>query len=192
MKKILVVEDTKKNLNAAKDFFSTIKGIEVIYAIDCVEALIILESEKPCAVLTDMCMPLEMGSGDYDEDFGKLIKNFVMADKDEAHYLKTGMSISIEEYWKPLLEVFESGIESNMPHGLDIAERCQEAGIPFVFITSEHHHGKLLCGVHQYMMLKGWRHMIDELNKEEVSTWEKAYKHLKVICSQKGVELPEK
>lgn len=53
--KILVVEDTPKNLDTAKAFFSTITDHEFVYATNCVDAATLLDEVD--AVITDQSIP---------------------------------------------------------------------------------------------------------------------------------------
>lgn len=55
MKKILFIDDTKENLDAAKAFFSTIPGFEFVYATNRQEAEKHLE--EVYAVITDRSLP---------------------------------------------------------------------------------------------------------------------------------------
>ena len=55
MKKILIVEDTQANLDAAKAFFSTISDFEFVFAANRKEAEEFLSSVD--AVITDRSMP---------------------------------------------------------------------------------------------------------------------------------------
>lgn len=55
MKKILIVDDTQANLDAAKAFFSTISGYEFIYATNRKDAEVLLP--EAYAVITDRSLP---------------------------------------------------------------------------------------------------------------------------------------
>jgi hypothetical protein len=55
MKKILIVDDTQANLDAAKTFFSTIPGYKFVYAISRKDAEVLLTDAY--AVITDRSIP---------------------------------------------------------------------------------------------------------------------------------------
>ncbi len=57
MKKILIVEDTQANLEAAQSFFATIPGYEFLYAVNRKEAEALIQTAD--AVITDRNMPYE-------------------------------------------------------------------------------------------------------------------------------------
>jgi CheY-like chemotaxis protein len=190
MMKIMVVEDNEVNIATAKQFFETIDELEVVYARDYDESIQVYYSEKPCAVITDMCMPMVTGSGEYDRHFGEMIRDTVMNDHSAGSYIRYNLTCTVEEYWKPLIDAVQSGDESKLPYGIDVAMDCQERGVPFVFVTSEYHHGELLCGICEYQRIKGWPEMIDCVDKTEPSAWEKAYKKLKSEAASKEIELP--
>lgn len=57
MRKILIVEDTQANLDAAKAFFSTISGFEFVYATNRKEAE--EKIKEADAIITDRSMPFD-------------------------------------------------------------------------------------------------------------------------------------
>ena len=82
MKKILIVEDTQENMDAAKAFFSTIKDFEFVYATNRKEAEDLLESVD--AVITDRQIPYVSGENvnSYAEDLLSEMKEDLSDDFD--------------------------------------------------------------------------------------------------------------
>lgn len=71
MKKILVVDDTLENIEAAKEFFSSIPGFEFVYATNKEDAEVLLPDAY--ALITDGNFPYFEGDKEYSPDSGYLL-----------------------------------------------------------------------------------------------------------------------
>jgi hypothetical protein len=72
MKKVLIVEDTQENLDAAKAFFKTISGFEFVYATNKEDAVVALAEAD--ALITDRDMPYFDGAKvDYSPENGYML-----------------------------------------------------------------------------------------------------------------------
>lgn len=66
--KILVIEDNQKHLNDAKEFFSTIEGVEVVYAVDYRNSRVKEKLTEVQGVISDIFFPLQKGDSTWGQE----------------------------------------------------------------------------------------------------------------------------
>ncbi|MDO8469796.1 MAG: hypothetical protein Q7S84_02110 [bacterium] len=165
MKKILIVEDTKENLQAAKSFFSTVKGFEFMYATSRKEAQELLPVAD--ALLTDRSMPfLSTDSiGSYsnlkrDNDYK------VLLERNGYDLLAQAVVMGI-----PRL-MFTNHGTSNFFITLENKEICEEALRLKEDDYDAEHRLRILASVNN----EAKRHRLEEyVTKDKSSSWELAW-----------------
>jgi hypothetical protein len=149
-KKILVVEDTEENMEAAKAYFKS-KGIEALYAKDYDEAMAILESDSSLeGVITDCFFPKKTGSGDRtlgekvikeklargiahsgkfsQEELEKFIKESILDQRDDI-IAEFGKYVKLEGKVKELVQKYAEQciVYDKKPQIIDIISKLNDA-----------------------------------------------------------------
>lgn len=175
MKKILIVEDTQANLDAAKAFFETISGFEFIFATNKEDAEVALAEAD--ALITDRDLPYFTGDNqEYDIENGYML------------------GVLAKMQGKPVLMLTEHGelmiSEVNASHeNFMIAEEAVQnlAGLKGVKSCAKHgeqegvyvkaHIGKLIDVTHRG---SGTIYSFDHINgsKKDKSAWQIAWERL--------------
>jgi len=206
IKKILLVEDGKKNRIAALKYFSKRKDLQVEAAMDYDQAMKGLKKKKFDGIITDIFMPEQTGTNKrmlgiqlYKKIYNTAYQKFEGL-MQQANSGKKVDGWDVEHLdrvlnccYKLSNAIFED--EANQPLGLLIEEKAKELGIPCIPVTSLFHHNELAEPVFYYHdKVLGSYVLIQEglmssngkekNVKEDPKYWEEAYLKLEKLMKR--------
>lgn len=107
--------------------------------------------------------------------------SFGMIYRDGSSAAREAAKNQPRDYYGDLMAAIEAD-PSNQPLGVEVAERLDEKGIPFVLATSTYHHDSLTQPICDYASKRGWSVLDCGLDRpEEKATpefWRQAYNEL--------------
>jgi len=144
--RVLVVEDTKVFIEAARRYFEEVKCVEVEYTSSYEGAMEKIGKENINGMLIDMFVPADIP----------------LARKAFAALASFTPDLQDEKSFGKSLEAIGKELQKEAPVGLLIAQKAEEKGIPFVIVSSLGHHALKFEAIYQYVKGKKWDQSLQE------------------------------